>query len=210
MIAYYWCQPDDDELSWKDRLALLPNPIQKYIKGKRRPNRQRQSTYGYSLLQRGLQESFDYTLDALEILPSGKPLLQASSIQFSISHSGRLIGVALSDQGRIGLDIQAHRAIASDAASTAFFSEAEQQAIVQASNPNTCILQYWSKKEALIKAMGSTMFNQATQTDVRGISTYQNGTIFNWLALPHPYQGAIWIASEWSFDNFFAKKWTFN
>lgn len=210
MIAYYWCFPKEDDLTWEARLQCLPLVVQQHILQRQRLQRRIDSTYGYWLLQHGLMDRFGVDLDALFFAPSGKPLLRHANIQFSMSHSSGVVGIAISERGRIGLDIQAQKQIDVKTASPIFFSYIEQEAIAAAPYPAACLFQYWSKKEALVKAFGGSLFELAHKTDVRAPSTVFEGLVFHWLNLPHPTQGTVWLASEVPFDNFFARKWSFH
>lgn len=208
MITYYWCLPEEDTAHWKRRLEVLPEGLQDYILGRSTTQRQIQSTYGYWLLQQSAADSDP--LDTISFTSAGQPIWPQPSTWFSISHSGGVVGLVLSTIGRIGLDIQTHQTYASSAVSPIFFSRVEQQAIQQATDPNQCLLQFWSKKEALIKAAGGTLLEWGNQTDVRAEQTIFQGTLFYWLMLPHPQNGVIWLASDQPFHHFSAKKWCFD
>jgi len=207
MITYYWCCPEEDHLNWKVRLACLPTALQRHVLARGTQRQIRQSAYGYWLLQQSLAVDGENALDDLLFTAAGQPISKASAVRFSISHSGAVVGVVVSSLGRIGLDIQAIKSPL--IASPVFFSNVEQQAIQQALDPNHCLIQFWSKKEALIKAVGGTMLDWAAQTDVRFQQTIFQGNYFYWLSLPHPQKGVVWLASESPFHNFSARKWPF-
>lgn len=210
MITYYWCCHKEDPTHWENRLADLPNALQEYILARKTLRQQQQSTYGYWLLQQNAALLGANALEDISFTTAGQPLFAQHSVRFSISHSGTVVGVAVSPLGRIGLDIQAAKSLSQAMISPVFFSAVEQQAIRQATDPNDCLLQFWSKKEALIKAVGGTLLDLGQQTDVRADQTIFQGAFFYWLALPHPYKGVIWLASEHPFDNFVAQKWSFD
>ncbi len=210
MITYYWCCPNEDDQSWERRLATLPVTLRSYILTKGTPKQRLQSTYGYWLLQQMLHYTAAGNLDDLLWLPSGHPVWKKQLPPFSISHSGTLVGVALSQLGRIGLDIQDLRPLPASAVDSIFFNTSEQQIIQQASANHSFLIEFWAKKEALTKAVGGTMLDLAQQIDARFQQTLFQGSVFHWLSLPHPQKGVVWLASDIPFDNFSARKWTFH
>lgn len=196
-------------MSWNRRLGELPTSLQTYILTHRTYRQQWQSTYGYWLLQQVITLLWGESLGQVSFTESGQPIGLQSFTSFSISHSEAVVGVAISTLGRIGLDIQAYKLLSSSVASPVFFSAMERQAIEQATDTNHCLLRFWSKKEALIKAVGGTLLELGNQTDARTDQTIFQGDFFYWLSLPHPQKGMVWLASDHPFDNFSAKKWYF-
>lgn len=87
--------------------------------------------------------------------PSGKPFLEAGPA-FSISHSGRLCGCALSHSGEVGFDIQQRTRDAYETAKIAarFFSDAERQALSAGDDPAKLFYLIWTRKESLVKYHG--------------------------------------------------------
>ncbi|MAH61266.1 MAG: hypothetical protein CMF42_03145 [Legionellales bacterium] len=88
---------------------------------------------------------------------NGKPYLVTPDhqSQLSISHSGSLLGIAMSRDGEIGLDIEYHdqdRSIIKIA--KRFFSRKEYQYILQSHNQSFAFYKLWTIKEALIKLQG--------------------------------------------------------
>ncbi|MGF1507207.1 MAG: 4'-phosphopantetheinyl transferase superfamily protein [Chloroflexi bacterium] len=114
----------------------------------------------------------------IETGPYGKPYLPAHPVvQFNLSHSAGHIVIAV-DRGRaVGVDIEAVRPLP-DAAALAevAFSPAERAAAAADLDE---FFTLWTRKEALLKAMG-TGFASTEQIDVRRSPLYAGG---NWWTL---------------------------
>jgi 4'-phosphopantetheinyl transferase len=89
----------------------------------------------------------------------GKPRLEegAEGIEFSLSHSGRHVVVALARDFPVGVDVEQTKPERDRASlATAVLSEAEQRALaaLPAAGQGQAFLRYWTRKEALLKATG--------------------------------------------------------
>ena len=161
---------------------------------------------GYLLLQHALQEDFGINLEGVMFLDSGKPILKGQSIHFNISHSGNLVGVAISKIGVLGLDIEQYRKFEKVESAFSFFSAVEQKAILNAEMPNRKLIEFWSKKEALVKAVGGQMFDMSALTDIRHSSTSWLGLTYFLYTIQHEYDNYIWIASSFPCNNITTKQ----
>lgn len=179
-------------------LAKLPLLIQQRIIKKKQLNKRIASLHGYLLLHQILQEQHNTSLDNLVFLESGKPILEDSNLFFNISHSQDLVGLVVSTAGAVGLDIEAFRIFENITSAFSFFSELEQQAILSASNPNEKLIEFWSKKEALIKLLGNQMFDIAAQTDVRFLSTLWLKNKYFFHSINSDFNGVIYVSSSFS------------
>lgn len=84
--------------------------------------------------------------------PHGKPRLANDDVAFSVSHSGDLVGVALSSHGPVGLDVEC----ATEAAVVpAALTPGEAAALAEATDPGRDFLVFWTRKEAALKALGA-------------------------------------------------------
>ena len=102
----------------------------------------------------------------VEISENGKPYFRGKNFDFSISHSGRLVGCTLMSGGKIGFDLQERNNDTEKAKKLAarFFSK-EEQAICEASGDYEKMFHMiWTKKEALIKYHG-IRFENSERTD---------------------------------------------
>ena len=187
--------------NFEQQLAKLPTTIQSHILKRKRKSRKEISLRGYLLLQKALQKKFGMKLDQVTFLDSGKPVFEGEPIHFNISHSGNLVGVAISKKGVLGLDIEQFRKFKKIEASFSFFSKVEQEAILSADFPEQKLIEFWSKKEALIKALGGQMFDMAGDTDVRFSSTSWLNETYFFYPIQQKFDGFIWVASSFSTNN---------
>ena len=91
----------------------------------------------------------------------GKPALHASlastGLSFNSSHSGPVAVIAVGKSRRIGIDVEAVRPIKDAEKIAARFFSSQESTALRALDPddrNTGFLQCWTRKEAVIKALG--------------------------------------------------------
>ena len=87
---------------------------------------------------------------------NGKPRLADEAMRFSVSHSGELALFAFSKAREVGVDIEAVRPIDSaDAIAAHILSQRERRAYAAARDKVAAFLRFWTRKEALAKAIGA-------------------------------------------------------
>jgi len=95
---------------------------------------------------------------ALDTGPWGKPSVRdARGLHFNLSHSAALAVVALSDGAEIGVDVEIVRPIPdAPQLAQAHFSDGEQAALrdLPADHRDLAFLRCWTRKEAVVKALG--------------------------------------------------------
>lgn len=111
---------------------------------------------------------------ALSCTPTGKLVLKDGSkrrLEFSISHSGGLVAVAITDDShRVGIDIEyGGRSIAVESLMHVLTSD-ERNAVTaaRACDRNEAFLRFWTRKEAFCKATGSGLTSWLADVDVLG------------------------------------------
>ena len=77
-------------------------------------------------------------------------------LEFSITHSGEYVLCALSDRGRVGVDMEKLRPIALEDMQLSF-SEREWAVISASEHPTEQLFDCWTQKEAVMKADGRGM-----------------------------------------------------
>ncbi|BDS15626.1 4'-phosphopantetheinyl transferase superfamily protein (plasmid) [Aureispira anguillae] len=209
MIHIYLYQFNKQAVDFSHLLTKLPLNLQERIGRKKQKRKQLMSLIGYSLLQQALEEDFNTPLNDIQFSDAGKPILKNKAIQFNISHCHNLVGVAISDKSVLGLDIEQFRKFEPIEAAFSFFSPVEQAAILRSSNPNQKLINFWSKKEALIKAIGGQMFDLAASTDVRKSSTTWLQKDYYFYPISYPFDGVIWLASLFPDETVLVKKKTY-
>lgn len=203
MIYLFLHSPKQVKNSFNELIEQLPIVIQNRILRKKQQKKRESSLLGYSLLQRALIQYFDTNLDAITFLSSGKPIFKLANqfISFNISHSNNLVGLIIGKTDTLGLDIEAFRKFDPLEASFSFFSVVEQKAILTAPDPDWKLIELWSKKEALVKAVGGRMFDMAAHTDVRFETAIWEGKTYHLSCINYDFEGFIWIASSLPIDN---------
>lgn len=108
-----------------------------------------------------------------EYTPFGKPLLAENndnkSIHFNISHSDNVVLYAITNNRNIGIDVERiNDRIDITQVAQRFFSPGEINALERCKRENRAeiFFQYWTRKEALVKAMGNGVSFSLEQIDV--------------------------------------------
>jgi 4'-phosphopantetheinyl transferase len=135
-------------------LQQLPHRFQENILKYRKWQDRQRGLFGKLLLKHALAslELTKYSLHNLRITALDRPYFD-DSIDFNISHSGNFIICAINTDGRIGVDVEEVK----DVPLQDFldnFSENEWCHILNSSNKLYSFYNYWTKKEAFLKAIG--------------------------------------------------------
>ncbi|MDR2502039.1 MAG: 4'-phosphopantetheinyl transferase superfamily protein [Oscillospiraceae bacterium] len=117
------------------------------------PRRRAQSLMCRCLLLEALAERGTEPPDIL-FSPEGKPYFQEGAPDFSLSHSGDLAAAAISERGRIGIDIERMRTVDSRILKREF-SAAERERVCDAADGAAEIMRIWTGKECVLKARGA-------------------------------------------------------
>lgn len=105
----------------------------------------------------------------------GKPALAetTAAVHFNVSHSGELALIAVSQQP-LGVDLEQWRAVAdADLVARRFFTPQEVAAQRAAPDGNQLFLRHWTRKEAVIKAVGRGLSMPLNTFDISAIDTGQ-------------------------------------
>lgn len=126
------------------------------LRFKRRQDRQA-TLFGKLLLLRALQAKYpDYwqqKFNAVELNPFGKPFI-AGGPEFSISHSGEIVVLAMTEKGAVGIDIERMRPIdAQDFAQ--FLPEVANLNCRDDKGDLRLFYDCWTRKEAVLKGSGA-------------------------------------------------------
>ena len=101
----------------------------------------------------------------------GKPCLaEASALHFNVSHSGGMGVIAFTTAGEVGIDVEAmHRDVEALDIASAHFTPKEAALIAKAPTPQeqaSIFLRFWTRKEALLKAVGCGLLRGLDEADV--------------------------------------------
>ena len=128
----------------------------------------------------------------------GKPRLAARShwLRFNVSHSADMVAIAVAHSREVGIDLESTRGGGSaEVVPLRFLSEREQAALVRLSGQarRRTSLQFWTGKEAYLKAVGLGLRGPVAEIDVALPLEHRIGVI----AEPH-----VGIPGDWSLHTF--------
>ena len=113
--------------------------------------RERERALAYDILCRLLDEE----QPRLEHDDKGAPFLpDHPELAVSISHCRAAVAVAVSPEGRVGIDVECRRKIG-DGLLERVCTVDEQAAVRTATDPTMAFLQLWTRKEAVLKMRGT-------------------------------------------------------
>ena len=144
----------------------IPVSFQEKIKRYRKRADQEISIIGKALLSDGLAELgfSNQPLRMLRLDEYNRPYIDGS-IDFNISHSDNHVVCALTESGRVGLDIEKIKPIdTSDYFN--MFNLAIREKILKAPDRTREIYRYWTMVEAVVKADGKGMFTPISQVRI--------------------------------------------
>ncbi|HEY1750199.1 MAG TPA: 4'-phosphopantetheinyl transferase superfamily protein [Caulobacteraceae bacterium] len=153
-----------------DRLALALSPDERARAARiAAPEARRAFLAGRALLAQvaaaaGLQGAGAH----LHIGEHGKPRFAAQTAPFvSVSHCAGWVAVAAGVSAEIGVDVEARRPLPEiDGLSHSVMSPGERARLARASDPVDEFLRLWTRKEAVVKALGVGIDHRFQQVDV--------------------------------------------
>ncbi|HVV11699.1 4'-phosphopantetheinyl transferase family protein [Amycolatopsis sp.] len=156
--AVWWAEPLPNESRY---LTFLDEPERGRHQAYRREIDQRRFLTGRVLAKTVLGDRLGRSPETIRFdatcadcgKPHGKPRLAGT--EFSISHSGDRIGLAVTS-APVGLDVETDTRRADDPLIEYALNETEREALtgLSAEEKVTAFFQYWTRKEALMKATG--------------------------------------------------------
>ncbi len=98
---------------------------------------------------------------------NGKPFIDGRDIAFNVSHSGEWVVLAIGCGRAIGVDIEKiKRSMDIRSVASRYFSAEEQIYVERCKDPSEAFFRIWVRKEAYIKACGSTLFSELKTASV--------------------------------------------
>ncbi|HEV7232187.1 MAG TPA: 4'-phosphopantetheinyl transferase superfamily protein [Bacteroidia bacterium] len=162
--------------TYMERLNRLPEQIVSRIQAYENQEDRQLRLSGKELLGDllvDLQPENPASLKNLFYSAGNRPALPAK-IDFNISHSGKLAACGATLLGHIGLDVEMIRPIHLADYQT-YFSSKEWETILTAHDTTQAFYHFWTRKEALLKALGSGMLSDLSlfdtcshEVDIRG------------------------------------------
>lgn len=140
----------------QQHLAWMPPPVRTAILRYRRWQDRQATLFGKLLLLHHLRTEYPHCgphpLQALDRSPAGKPFLPGGP-SFNISHSGKLVVLAVTRQGNVGIDIEQKRAVVIEEFSNFLPELASLNGRSDAEAINL-FFDCWTQKEAVLKGCG--------------------------------------------------------
>lgn len=153
-ILYAYISEENHDYLMQRHLNEFPDEFKNKVLAYKKWQDSQLSLLGRLLLHHGLQrmgikhekKNLNYTL-------YNKPFLEDITTKFNISHSGEMAVCVLSDQNDVGIDVELiHNINIQDFESQ--MTKKEWQNILLVEDENQAFFDYWTQKEAVIKANG--------------------------------------------------------
>ena len=152
-IFYYRHEENLKEEIFQQFLSALPVSFQDEIRKYKFRNSAESSLLGKIILKYGFQKlKLNYYLQDLKSDAKERPFIQ-DDLDFNISHSGNYIICAISQNSRVGIDIEKHRILKTNIADR-YFDSNECREIEIAIDSSKAFFDLWSLKESAIKCDG--------------------------------------------------------
>jgi 4'-phosphopantetheinyl transferase len=152
----------DGEL--QERLSLLPDSIKKLILSKRNHLDVQLSVSGNLLLIELIRYfGLDLKLTDRKYGEYQRPYFN-SDFDFNISHSGNRVICCATLAGKVGIDIELIQPVTINYED--YFTPAEQAKIRAAQNPDAEFFKYWTRKEAVLKVIGTGVYTPLLDIEV--------------------------------------------
>lgn len=170
--------------------GLIPLKLRSHIDKHKRWQDKQASLLGKLLLANWAKTNLndENILHKISIDKKGRPNLQLE-IDFNISHSKDIVVCAINLDGPIGVDIEKISPIEIEDFKK-YFSLAETKLITGNNFPLTTFFDIWTKKEAIIKAIGRGFPQQLDKLDTSVLPTLWEGN--RW------FTKGIFISSDYS------------
>ncbi|MEM7187546.1 MAG: 4'-phosphopantetheinyl transferase superfamily protein [Bacteroidota bacterium] len=154
-ILYALLSRKDYENSLESQLRAFPVQFQQRVLQFRRWQDTQATIYGRLLLKKGLLDYYDLRINWNQITTDkyGRPFFKGIPLDFNITHSGNIVICAISDTKRVGIDIEAINEIDIEDFHDQM-TRNELKHIQSHDNPIQAFYEYWTQKEAVLKANG--------------------------------------------------------
>lgn len=153
-ILYAYINEQNHKAILENFLSDFPQDFQTKILKYRRWEDAQLTLIGRLLLKLGLR-SFDIEYKEEDLLFSdyNKPILKNKHVKFNISHSGTIVVCIITNSSDVGIDIEkVHNINVFDF--TAQMTDFEFNKIKNATDSQAAFFDFWTQKEAVIKAHG--------------------------------------------------------
>ena len=184
------------EAYFSEKLYSLPKDIQfsiaKYTSGKERQLR----IMGKLLLLKHLKEyGSNLSLEDITYDSFNRPSVPAD-IDFNIAHSGDIVVCAACSNARVGIDIENRQVPLNIEELIAELTTDELELLKKDPFPQQRLYEFWTRKEAMLKALGKGVFIPFNSINSIPATTSVNGAILHVLNVNRIDNYAMAIASN--------------
>ena len=159
-------------------LHSFPQEFQTKVVSYRRWQDAQLSLLGRLLLRHSLKKIGKAHLEnGLKYTEYNKPYFENNTLGFNISHSGDLVVLAISQQHQIGIDIEIKNTI-NIRDFKLQMTDNEWNTISNASNQQIAFYDYWTQKEAVIKAGGKGLSIDLKSYEINNHRTQVEGVTY--------------------------------
>lgn len=170
----FWLLHWEDLLSWITYYGKIMSPKeQEYVNRFVNYDDRMRSATGKILTRKLLAHYMNIPQEKVKLSKSnyGKPMLENNhdfSLSFNVSHSGKVVLVAMARGRIVGIDVERQHSMP-DYLSLAknFFTDKEFEIISNANNEEL-FFDYWTAKEAYVKAIGMGLNKELNSFEIRG------------------------------------------
>lgn len=186
MVTIYlhtFSEPLPDEL-FQQHLARLPDAVCYKIMRYRKWEDRHRALFGKLMLLRGLADHGfpDFDLTQLTYNKREKPAL-GGALNFNISHAGKVVVCGFFTKGQIGIDVEIFKSIELEDYEFIFDTATFRQ-LRQAHDSTGAFFEAWTIREAILKAEGSGLTEDAKKIKYKdGLATFKGQ---NWYVRPFP------------------------
>ena len=165
-IYYTVIEAEQPNFEWIRLLDQMPQSIQERVARYRKLQNKYQLVYGRLLLKKLLLDigAHEFDLDFVQYDAFQKPYWK-KGVDFSIAHSGKVIGCALSTIGSIGLDIEQIQTIDVNNFQH-ILNKKDYQYLRSSEDLPTNFFTIWTIKEAVSKADGRGLSMDVQQLEI--------------------------------------------
>lgn len=178
---------------FNDYLKKVPRSINERIQKFRHWRDAHSCLFGKLLLLEGLSDSkIHLSLSDIQYNSFNRPYFEHDNIDFNISHSGEYVVCAISNDGRVGIDIERVADIDIDGFEGQFDGH-EWDDILKSPNRSECFFDYWTKKEAGVKIDGRGLNVPLKNVIVKANQVYVNDVPYfvNCLSIDELYKAHL-------------------
>lgn len=155
-IFYSYIVKENHDKLVKEIVPLLSIDFQNKILGYRRWQDAQLSLLGRVILSQGLKKmNKNISINDLRYTTYNKPYFENDIIKFNISHSGNIVVCAISDTFDIGIDLEIINNTVKIEDYKSQMTVAEWRQVTVADDKYESFFDYWTQKEAVMKAHGN-------------------------------------------------------